>query len=108
MALFCYIVYELLVGLAAATAQESDAEIRCKIQTAQVMTVFSRCTYQSSTFPMLGINAALAFVSIQVGAAPLTSSPSGPCRSCQLRPQSSEQISVSCSVYLHQAAKVVK
>ena len=38
-------VYELLVGLAAATAQESDAEIRCKIQTAQVMTVFSWGTY---------------------------------------------------------------
>ena len=38
-------VYELLVGLAAATAQESDAEIRCKIQTAQAMTVISRYTY---------------------------------------------------------------
>ena len=65
MAFFCYIDYELLVGLAAATAQESDAEIRCKILTAQVMTVISWRTYQSSTFPMLGINAALAFVSIR-------------------------------------------
>ena len=71
MAFFCHIDYELLVGLAAATAQESDSEITCKLQTAQVTTVFSLCTYQSSTFPMLGINAALAFVSIQVGAAPL-------------------------------------
>ena len=68
MALFCYIVYELLVGLAAATAQESDAEIRCKIQTAQVMTVFSWGTYPVVYFfPMLGINSALAIVSIQVG-----------------------------------------
>ena len=65
MALPCYIVYELLVGFAAATAQESDAEISCKIQTAQVMTVISWCTYQSSTFQMLGINAAVAFVSIR-------------------------------------------
>ena len=65
MAFFFYIVYVLLVGLAAATAQESDAEIRCKIQTAQVMTVISWRTYQSSTFPTLGINAALAFVSIR-------------------------------------------
>ena len=38
-------VYELLVGLAAATAQESDAEIRCMIQIAQAMTVISRYTY---------------------------------------------------------------
>ena len=65
MAFFWYIDYELLVGCAAATAQESDAEIRCKIQIAQVMTVISWCTYQSSTSPMLGINAALAFVSIR-------------------------------------------
>ena len=41
MAFFCHIVYELLVGLASATAQESDAEIMCKIQTAQVMTVIN-------------------------------------------------------------------
>ena len=45
MAFFCYIDYELLVGPAAATAQESDAEIRCKIQIAQAMTVISRYTY---------------------------------------------------------------
>ena len=61
-------VYELLVGLAAATAQESDAEIRCKIQTAQAMTVISRYTYPVVYFfPMLGINAAQAVVSNQVG-----------------------------------------
>ena len=51
MALFCYIVYELLVGFAAATAQESDAEIRCKVQTSQVMTVISWCTYPVVYFP---------------------------------------------------------
>ena len=41
MAFFCRIVYELLVGLASATAQESDAEIMCKIQIAQIMTVIN-------------------------------------------------------------------
>ena len=41
MAFFYYTVYELLVGLSVAIAQESDDEIRCNIQTAQVMTVFS-------------------------------------------------------------------
>ena len=66
MAFLCYIDDELLAGFAAAAAaQESDAEIRCKIQIAQVMTVISWRTYQSSTFPTLGINAALAFVSIR-------------------------------------------
>ena len=41
----CYIVYELLVGPATATAQEADPEIRSKIQIAQVVTVISWCTY---------------------------------------------------------------
>jgi len=68
MIFFCYIVYELLVGLASATAQESDPEIRGKIQTAQVMTVISWCTYPVVyLFPMLGINAAQAVVAIQIG-----------------------------------------
>ena len=59
MAFFCYIVYELLVGLATAAAQEADPEIRGKIQTAQVMTVISWCTYPVvCLFPMLRINAA--------------------------------------------------
>merc|ERR1711965_884871 len=49
MMFFLYIVYELLVGL-------SDATIRGKIQTAQVMTVISWCTYPVVyLFPMLGI-----------------------------------------------------
>jgi len=68
MCFFLYIVYELLVGLAAATASETDETIAGKIKTAQVMTVISWCTYPVVyLFPMLGINAASAVVSIQLG-----------------------------------------
>merc|ERR1711865_478027 len=68
MVFFLYIVYELLVGLSAATNAESDAVVKGKIQTAQLMTVVSWCTYPVVyLFPMLGINAAHAVVSIQVG-----------------------------------------
>merc|ERR1711915_1147098 len=68
MAFFLHIVYELLVGLACATNSETDPVIKGKIQTAQVMTVISWCTYPVvSLFPMLGINAASAVVSIQIG-----------------------------------------
>merc|ERR1712063_38207 len=68
MAFFLYIVYELLVGLAAATASEADEKIAKKIGTAQVMTVISWCTYPVVyLFPMLGVQAAHAVVSIQLG-----------------------------------------
>merc|ERR1712014_49490 len=68
MGFFLYIVQELLVGLADATASESDPVIQGKIRTAQVMTVISWCTYPVVyLFPMLGINAAEAVVSIQLG-----------------------------------------
>merc|ERR1711865_770174 len=68
MVFFLYIVYELLVGLAAATNKETDPVVKGKIQTAQLMTVVSWCTYPVVyLFPMLGINAAHAVVSIQVG-----------------------------------------
>merc|ERR1712187_201567 len=68
MGFFLYIVYELLVGLAAATASEADPEIAKKIHTAQVMTVISWCTYPIVyLFPMFGFSAAKAVVSIQVG-----------------------------------------
>merc|ERR1711903_114553 len=68
MIFFLYIVYELLVGLAAATNQETDSVVKGKIQTAQLMTVISWCTYPVVyLFPMLGINAAQAVVSIQIG-----------------------------------------
>merc|ERR1711966_176192 len=68
MVFFLYIVYELLVGLAAATNSEADPVIKAKISTAQVMTVISWCTYPIVyLFPMLGINAGSAVVSIQIG-----------------------------------------
>merc|ERR1712195_223402 len=68
MVFFLYIVYELLVGLSAATNSESDAVVKGKIQTAQLMTVVGWCTYPVVyLFPMLGINAAHAVVSIQIG-----------------------------------------
>merc|ERR1712070_867525 len=68
MSFFLYIVYELLVGLAAATQSETDPVVRGKIKSAQVVTVISWCTYPIGyLFPMLGINAAHAVVSIQIG-----------------------------------------
>merc|ERR1712217_781529 len=68
MSFFLYIVYELLVGLAAATASEADPVIASKIGTVQVMTVISWCTYPIVyLFPMLGFSAAKAVVSIQLG-----------------------------------------
>merc|ERR1711874_576100 len=68
MLFFLYIVYELLVGLAAATNSEADPVVAGKIKTAQIMTVVSWCTYPVVyLFPMLGINAAQAVVSIQIG-----------------------------------------
>ena len=68
MCFFVYIVYELLVGLKAATDSETDPKIKGKIELAQVMTVISWCTYPIVyLFPMLGISAANAVVSIQIG-----------------------------------------
>jgi len=68
MSFFLYIVYELLVGLSAATNAETNDTIKGKIRTAQVMTVISWCTYPIVyLFPMLGVNAGQAVVSIQLG-----------------------------------------
>merc|ERR1712151_1423730 len=68
MCFFLYIVYELLVGLSAATNAETDEVIKGKIRTAQIMTVISWCTYPVVyLFPMLGIAAASSVVSIQIG-----------------------------------------
>merc|ERR1712046_191873 len=68
MSFFLYIVYELLVGLSAATSNEANPEIADKIRVAQKMTVISWCTYPIVyLFPMLGINAAHAVVGIQIG-----------------------------------------
>merc|ERR1719434_340261 len=59
MIFFLYIVFELLVGLSAATNAETDPTIKGKIELAQVMTVISWCTYPIVyLFPMLGISAA--------------------------------------------------
>ena len=67
MAFFLYIVYELLVGLSAATASEAEPAVAGKIKTAQIMTVISWCTYPVVyLFPMLGVQAAHAVVSIQL------------------------------------------
>merc|ERR1711967_162295 len=68
MAFFLYIVYELRVGLAGATDNETDPVIKGKINTAQIMTVISWCTYPVVyLFPMIGINAGKAVVAIQIG-----------------------------------------
>jgi bacteriorhodopsin len=68
MLFFLYIVYELLVGLAAATDSETDEAVKSKIKVAQIMTVISWCTYPVVyLFPMLGIQAATSVVSIQIG-----------------------------------------
>jgi len=68
MGFFCYICNELLVGLAEATNSEADPVIAGKIKTAQVMTVISWCTYPVVyLFPMLGLTAGTAVVSIQMG-----------------------------------------
>jgi len=68
MCFFLYIVYELLVGLAAATESEADPVVQGKIKTAQIMTVISWCTYPVVyLFPMLGIAASQSVVSIQIG-----------------------------------------
>merc|ERR1712184_229969 len=60
MSFFLYIVYELLVGLGAATESETDENVRGKIKMAQMAPVVY-------LFPMLGITASNAVVGIQIG-----------------------------------------
>merc|ERR1719399_413436 len=68
MIFFLYVVYELLVGLAEATNKEDDPAVKQRIQSAQLITVISWCTYPVVyLFPMLGITAQSAIVSIQIG-----------------------------------------
>ena len=65
---FCYILYELLVSLATATASEQDEQVRGLIRQAQWVTVVSWLTYPAVyIFPMLGLAGASAVVHIQVG-----------------------------------------
>jgi len=67
MAFFLYIVQELMVGLSEATNKEAP-EVAAKIRSAQIMTVISWCTYPVVyLFPMIGIQASTAIVSIQLG-----------------------------------------
>merc|ERR1712039_363466 len=70
MSFFCYIVFELMVGLKAATDKEADREIKGNIEFAKLMTVVSWCTYPIVyLFPMFGTAAGgyVAVVSIQIG-----------------------------------------
>merc|ERR1712130_762931 len=61
-------VYELLVGMAAATNSESDPMIKSMIQRAQYWTVVSWLTYPVVyIFPMIGFAGSHAVVAIQVG-----------------------------------------
>jgi len=68
MVFFLYIVYELMVGLSAATDAEGDEFVKAKIKDAQLMTVISWCTYPVVyLFPMLGLGGASSIVAVQLG-----------------------------------------
>ena len=66
-ATYRYTVYELLVVLAAAIALEADSVIKEQVGLAQGLIVISWCTVPVVyLFPMRGINASTAVVSIQI------------------------------------------
>merc|ERR1711935_219280 len=68
MVFFLYIVYELMVGLSAATNAEENENVKSKIKMAQVLTVVSWCTYPVVyLFPMVGVSPAKSVVGIQLG-----------------------------------------
>merc|ERR1711966_154551 len=68
MVFFLYIVYELVVGVSAATDAEEDEFVKAKIKDAQLMTVISWCTYPVVyLFPMLGLGGSTSVVSVQLG-----------------------------------------
>jgi len=68
MVFFAYVVYELLVGLKAATEAEEDEGIKVMLKTAQYATVISWLTYPIVyILPMLGLSGASLVVGIQVG-----------------------------------------
>jgi len=65
---FCYIVYELLVGLAAARNNESNDNVKDLIFRAQWVTVVSWLTYPVVyILPMFGMTGASTVVAIQCG-----------------------------------------
>merc|ERR1711972_746083 len=77
MAFFLYIVYELLVGLSAATASEADPAIAGKIKTAQVMTVTAGApTLWCICSPCLEFKQHMPLSPFSWATAPPTSSPS--------------------------------
>jgi len=68
MVFFCFIVFELMVGLSAATNAEENENVKSKIKMAQVLTVVSWCTYPVVyLFPMVGVSPAKSVVGIQLG-----------------------------------------
>merc|ERR1719253_1518764 len=68
MIFFLYIVFELMVGLSAATNEEENDAVKSKIKLAQIMTVISWCTYPVVyLFPMMGVSPAKSVVGIQLG-----------------------------------------
>merc|ERR1711865_110995 len=65
---FCYIVYELLIGLASATNMEPNDKVKALIQRSQWVTVVSWLTYPVVyVFPMLGLTGSSTVVAIQCG-----------------------------------------
>jgi len=65
---FCYIVYELLVGLAGAKNMEPDDKVKALVFRSQWVTVVSWLTYPVVyVFPMLGLTGSSAVVAIQCG-----------------------------------------
>jgi len=68
MVFFVFIVFELMVGLSAATNAEENDNIKGKIKMAQILTVISWCTYPVVyLFPMVGVSPAKSVVGIQLG-----------------------------------------
>jgi bacteriorhodopsin len=65
---FCYIVYELLVGLAGATSMEPNDKVKALVFRSQCVTVLSWLTYPVVyVFPMMGLTGSSAVVAIQCG-----------------------------------------
>merc|ERR1712193_177009 len=65
---FCYIVQELLVGLADATNAEANDKVKALVKRSQWVTVVSWLTYPVVyVFPMLGLSGSSTVVAIQCG-----------------------------------------
>jgi len=65
---FCYIVHELLVGLADATNMEPNDKVKALVLRSQWVTVVSWLTYPVVyVFPMLGLSGSSTVVAIQCG-----------------------------------------